>query len=307
MPVGGGYYWLLKPNFDDEQTPAYGLIDEAGKVHVSHADLDMLMGLPNMTADLAAGILDWWDEDEVVQAGGAESAWYQLSNPPYYAKNDRMETVEELLLVKDITSELLFGEDTNRNGVLDANEDDGDASEPADNRDGLLDRGLFPFVTVYTTEPVSIGRRTRMVRGRINLNSAPWQVLVCLPGLTEADAKAIVAHRQSVGEFGSVEVLADILSPDKVGPILSQVTISSYRCMADIVAVDGQGRSFVRYQVVFDIGSNPPRVLHVRDLTSLGWPLDPALLTDLRQGRGIDGTLTTGVVAMPSIAQGGSR
>ena len=39
-------------------------------------------------------------------------------------------TLEELLLIRDIDAGVLFGEDTNRNGVLDANENDAAATPP---------------------------------------------------------------------------------------------------------------------------------------------------------------------------------
>jgi DNA uptake protein ComE-like DNA-binding protein len=52
-----------------------------------------------------------------------------------------------------MTAEILYGEDANRNGLLDANENDGDLSPPSDNRDGRLDPGLVDFVTVSSREP----------------------------------------------------------------------------------------------------------------------------------------------------------
>jgi len=52
-----------------------------------------------------------------------------------------------------MTTEILYGEDTNLNGVLDPNENDGDVSLPTDNRDGRLDAGLLEYVTVYTRQP----------------------------------------------------------------------------------------------------------------------------------------------------------
>jgi DNA uptake protein ComE-like DNA-binding protein len=49
--------------------------------------------------------------------------------------------------------EILLGEDGNLNGALDRNENDGDASAPADNRDGRLVPGLLEYVTVHSLEP----------------------------------------------------------------------------------------------------------------------------------------------------------
>ena len=56
------------------------------------------------------------------------------------------------MMVRGMTGPILFGEDWNRNGILDANENDGDTSFPPDNGDGQLDRGLYPFLTVWSSE-----------------------------------------------------------------------------------------------------------------------------------------------------------
>ena len=55
-------------------------------------------------------------------------------------------------------AETVYRADANRNGLLDANENDADAAAPGDNRDGKLDRGLAPFVTVYSQEPNNFER-----------------------------------------------------------------------------------------------------------------------------------------------------
>ncbi len=30
--VGDGAFWIIKPNYDDDRTSAYGVVDESGKV-----------------------------------------------------------------------------------------------------------------------------------------------------------------------------------------------------------------------------------------------------------------------------------
>ena len=70
-------------------------------------------------------------------------------------------------LVYGATVDLLYGEDSNLNGVLDLNENDGLVSLPEDNRDGRLDPGIFEYVTVYSVQPST---------GRTNVNSARDQL-----------------------------------------------------------------------------------------------------------------------------------
>ncbi len=84
--------------------------------------VSLLLTLPGMTEDIADAILDWLDEDEEVRPYGAEAEYYTTLPTPYVPKNGPVLSVEELLLVRGVTPTLLFGADVNRNGVLDADE-----------------------------------------------------------------------------------------------------------------------------------------------------------------------------------------
>ncbi|MCF7973103.1 MAG: general secretion pathway protein GspK [Phycisphaerae bacterium] len=164
-----GYFWVIRPpEYDIDREPEYGLVPENCKININTADANMLMGLSGMTNELAASIIDWRDEDDEITEGGAESDYYQLEDHPYDCKNAPFETVEELLLVKGCTEEILYGEDTNLNGMLDDNEDDGDLSDPIDDRNGSLDIGLFRYLTVDSNE------KNMDVDGnaRININNS---------------------------------------------------------------------------------------------------------------------------------------
>lgn len=140
----------------------FGVTPESGKLNLNTASERQLtelitpilgdMGLQN-APEIIAAILDWRDGDNEARELGAENDYYNTLTPPYNCKNGRFDTVEELLLVKGITSAILWGEDTNRNGILDPNEDDGDASFPDyDNGDGKLNVGIAPYLTLYARE-----------------------------------------------------------------------------------------------------------------------------------------------------------
>lgn len=141
----------------------YGLTPENGKLNLNSATdqqleqliTPLLLGLQidNPQAYLAA-LLDWRDADDDVRENGAENEYYNTLTPAYSAKNGRFDTVEELLLVKGWSAVALYGEDTNGNGLLDPNEDDGAASPPEyDNADGTLNRGVAGYLTVWSREP----------------------------------------------------------------------------------------------------------------------------------------------------------
>src|SRR5207245_1317889 len=143
----------------------------ASKLNLNTATLNMLQMLPRMTPELAAAIIDWRDADDTVTPGGAESQIYAQLNPPYRCKNANFESIDELRLVYGAYLDVLYGEDTNLNGILDLNENDGEVSPPSDNLDGRLDPGLFEYVTVYTREPTTTTNGTT----RVNVGAANMQ------------------------------------------------------------------------------------------------------------------------------------
>jgi DNA uptake protein ComE-like DNA-binding protein len=161
VPVGEAKFWLVGRDTNDWEinltAPAFGLVDEAAKLNLNAPWLtaEMIEYLPGMTPQIAAAIMDWRDTNSDLTADGAEDETYSQLTPAYRAKNAAFESVEELRLVKGMTAEILYGEDANLNGILDANENDADESAPYDNRDGRLDPGLMEYFTVYSYEPMN--------------------------------------------------------------------------------------------------------------------------------------------------------
>jgi type II secretory pathway component PulK len=360
MEVGEGYFWVLHSNLGDDDDYAYGLTDEASKINLNSASQEMLQNLPGMTAELAASIIDWRDEDSEVSTGGAESEYYLLQSEPYNCKNAPLQTVEEILLIKDASAELLFGEDTNLNGILDDHENDGGLSEPVDNRDGRLDTGFYDYVTVYSVEANTDSEGNPRINlndsgsradlqtalqelfkeeraleimalmptnpsydsilefyfqtgmtsdefaqladklttsddetfpGLVNINTAPKEVLMCLPGLEESDADALLSYRESKSELPSIAWIVEVLDQNKAVAIGSYITVRSQQYSADIVCLSGNGRAYQRYKAVLDMQSGTPKVVYWKSLTSFGWPLNRDIVTALREGRPLTGTI----------------
>ncbi len=148
------YFSVIAP-FGPDDTPTteasfrYGVMDESGKINVnSLLKLDSSgsvavqiltkLGLPDDTAN---SILDWIDADSTPRQGGAEDETYGPLG--YRCKNGPLDTLEELLYVKGVTSDLLFGNDRNRNGLLDADEM---------STGGQRDLGWQAYLTVYSRE-----------------------------------------------------------------------------------------------------------------------------------------------------------
>ena len=161
-----------------------------------------------MSLELADCILDWIDADYQAREAGAEDDYYEALPEPYKTRNAKLVTVRELLLVKGFDEAVLYGEDTNGNGILDANENDGESSEPDDNADGKLDRGIMPYVTVYSFDV----NKDKDGEDRLNLNSADENELKDKLELTEEEAKEVISYRDNLtnDEFTSAGDLLDI-------------------------------------------------------------------------------------------------
>ena len=155
VPVGDASFWLLgrDPDRPYSEEPVFNLVDEASKLNLNTATRSMLEALPGMTIELAAAIIDWRDSNFEPTENGAEDETYARLDPPRRAKNARFESVDELRLVYGATLRILLGEDSNRNGALDPNEGDGDATAPFDDRDGVLAPGILEYVTVWSRQP----------------------------------------------------------------------------------------------------------------------------------------------------------
>jgi general secretion pathway protein K len=161
---------------------AVRIFNEAGRINLNTMNdenkiiLDNLLvnlGVPKETADtIVDSVLDWMDNDILHRLNGAEDDYYQSLPNPYKAKNGPFDTVEELLLVKGVTPEILFGTKEQK--------------------------GLIRFVTVYGDA------------SKINVNFAPKEVIMALPGVSEDRAAKIVDERKQK-EFKSLDDVRTIM------------------------------------------------------------------------------------------------
>ena len=361
VALGDGAFTLSHPTYGDERRVLWGLDDETSKINVNVAPKEVLTRLPRVTEEIADSIIDWRDADANPGAAGAEDSYYLALDPPYRCKNQPFESVEELLLVRGVTPEILYGEDANLNGRLDDNENDGDDSYPPDNKDGKLDPGLWPLTTAWSRDrnttsdgeprvningsqvqqltaagltngeaqgvlagllsggpylsvaallgdPAAgrprvltpdrfrdvVDRLTTIdgeeVPGLVNLNTAPQQVLLALPGMSESLALEIIAYRAVEGtDLSSMGWLLDLFEPAEFLPFAHLVTFRSYQFRLHATGRLGtpyasrpaaeageRPRAFKRMVAVFDLMAAPrPRIVYWKDATRWGMPYDP--------------------------------
>ncbi|PKL51774.1 MAG: hypothetical protein CVV37_04695 [Nitrospira bacterium HGW-Nitrospira-1] len=112
---------------EDENPPArksrlnnavfsYELIDEERKININSAGPQHLRyifsdsGVEDAELDtIVDSILDWRDANDLHRLNGAEEDYYQSLSQPYSCKDGNFDTIEELLLVKGMNTEILYG------------------------------------------------------------------------------------------------------------------------------------------------------------------------------------------------------
>jgi type II secretory pathway component PulK len=218
VPVGDCHFWLIGRDTNYSSGPtqiAFGLIDEASKLNLNTATSNMIVTLPGMNLDLTQSILDWRDTN----GGSGSQTYYSMMHPPYQNKSAPFETVDELRLLYGADLDTLIGEDANRNGILDPDEND-------DNHNNVLDPGLLDCVTVYSREPVTNADGT----ARINVQSLSSANSGDLRTLLEASLNAsradqILAQLGVAGGTGSGSSSGRPSNPPQAGA--GTVTIRS--------------------------------------------------------------------------------
>lgn len=213
-PVGEGYVIV-------------DIVPEPGRLNINllvKEDWETLMGnigLPEeYWDDVIDPILDWIDTDDLSNPKGAETEdYYSLLEPPYQAKNGPFDTVRELLLVKGFSEPILTGGHWDPASLLD---ETGGVSDIRFDRfsetNGIVIAGIESMLTTYGD-------------GKINIQSAPYDVLRTLPEVDDILARAIMEEREMMendepNPFSSVEDLFSRI--DGLDPrIRDRVTVSS--------------------------------------------------------------------------------
>ena len=379
----GWHFTVFADNLSDPDNVRYGLEDEAAKINLNFAGDEALKAL-GLTDELVDCLRDYLDSDSDVRENGAEQEYYDQLSTPYLIRNGPLVSLEEALLIKGFDGSVLYGEDANRNGLLEGNEDDGQESFPPDDGDGQLSRGLRYFATTISYEPdvdnegaarininteepdalaerlaaagvgaqtaefivqarrqnVNIpdpssllgmtievqgrqptrGRRGRRGRagarraarytlssgvgadnlpavmdkltsggislngqailaGRVNLNSAPMEVLSALDGIDENIAQEIADTRDTLDENVRSTTAwlytEGVVSAETFKTVAPQLTTRSYQYRVRSFGYRPEGGRFCVLEAVIDTASGEPRIKYLRELTRLGVPFTP--------------------------------
>ncbi len=193
---------------------------------------DRLMLIPGMTDEIADAILDWLDEDDDTRTFGAEADYYQSLATPYAPANGPMANLDELLMVRGVTPQLLYGLDTNRNYLVDPDEQAYAAIAATDNTVGQLNRGWSAFLTVHSAE----SNLDADGEAKIDLNGSDLETLhgELSTALGPAQANFIVAFRQ----FGAADESAtgDAADAESIEIDFEKESQSEISSLLDLVA-----------------------------------------------------------------------
>ncbi len=242
---------------DDTVELRNGLVDEASRVNVNHPGGCDFERIPRLTVPMARALRQYVglpipkpgtnsvaapelppDPDPTAPPGETPVA----ASDPFasIARHGPIASLDELAAVPGFSWFLLHGEDANRNGRLDANEDDGDETFPPDNKDGRLDHGMEQYLTVasYDTDRSSSGK------GRINLNDPAATLPAELPPALTNYLAAVRAANGTIPH--PAETLdATIRGKDASGTevdIASGITKENLALVLDLCTTDATGR-----------------------------------------------------------------
>jgi len=153
-------------------------------------------------AEVVNPIKDWLDrgdDDAITGISGAESDYYQDRDPPYACRNGPLKHIQELRLVKGVSSELF---------------------------DGLQDIvGLSQYLTVYGMSAAD--GRGFTFKGKININTAKLPVIAALLPIEHVDlAPQIIEYRSTAEEGQFIHDLSQPMWYKKI-PGMQDVTIDS--------------------------------------------------------------------------------
>ena len=189
------------------------VVDEASKLNINTATKEQLLGLYEMTEEIADCIIDWRDGDDTPGQSGVEGGYYESLRYGYDIRNGRFKTIRELLLVKGVNSELLYGQETK----------------------------WIDYLTCYSTD----NNNDASAAKRLNINTADENKMVESLEIKNSHAKWIVENRPQGNGYASIADLITNSSPqnptDDSGDVV-QLDLETFYKIADKITVTDDER-----------------------------------------------------------------
>lgn len=168
--------------------------------------------------DLLDALADWQDLNDDPLPGGAETAHYMKLKQPYKAKNGKLRTVEELLLIRGFDMPSLAR--------------------------------IKPFVRVYPEAELADSNK-------ININTAPREVLAALADDMSDDLARQITDYRITNPFKATGQLSNVPGLESIAnrlQLYTSVTSSLYRITSEARV----GETFRTVEAVVDLQSTQP-------------------------------------------------
>ena len=176
------------------------LLNDKGEVDEDRArQLRRLFRILGLPEEKAEPLLDWLDGDGIERMNGAESGYYRGLEPAYACPNGEFQTLEQLHLVKGL-------------GQQDLDEIQ-------------FGRNLRAFFTLHSD-------------GKININTAPPEVLQSLSDRMDASAAEAIVEYRKTQEFRQVNDLSKV--PGMTQGVLTG-TSQWLTVKSSALCIEGQG------------------------------------------------------------------
>jgi general secretion pathway protein K len=196
----------------------YTIRDENGKISINSASkntLDKLLQVSGVEdkserSTISDSILDWIDTDKNHRLNGAEDDYYRTQSPSYYTKNGPIETIDELLKIRGITEEILYGSE--------------------ESNDENKKTGIANHLTVYKISTV-------------NPNTASEEVLKIL--FQSEQTKKILENRNSKGFHSNT--LSNFFHITSTGKITGSRTEHTVKAIVEKSISDNKAHMVIHY------------------------------------------------------------
>ncbi len=195
------------------------LIDAGALVNLNTATEDQLRNMA-LTDEQIDSLLDWRSEELQPRTLGAKDEYYNDLTTPYNTKLAKLDTVEDLLLVKGFDGPTLFNPPTT-------------ANSRTLTQGRLEDQPpLIDLVTVDSAAP----NTTPDGQPRLNVNRANLQQLM-QRGIAPQTAQAIIQRRNAVGTFTNIAQVLMLpgLSVTDSQAIVDQLTVDSSETLYGLI------------------------------------------------------------------------
>lgn len=208
----------------------------------------MNMGL---SLDISDSILDWTDPDDTRFGSGGESSTYYLNRiPAYPAKNAPLDSIDELLLVKDMTPEIFYGIGGGNFGLEKNLVDDnkGDVTIPLYKIEEFARKSSDKKTAADTENDEKIQRPIGREKSRklssylrvngnpndftdsanqININTASFRVLASLSDDMTDDVVENLIRQRQLKPFASVAEIKSFISDTQYERLAKYLTVKS--------------------------------------------------------------------------------